>query len=118
VKIETHFPQARKIGRSKFSHEQNTGFAQRDAEDASGRGEQQAFGQQLANEASVAGAERGTQLKLPAAAERARQEQARDVGTGDQQHRAHRAQQQQQRAFGIAYDLFFQREGAGPRPTF
>ena len=55
--------------------------------------EQHAFGEQLADDAAAAGADGGADGDLARAAGGARQQQVGDVGAGDQQHAADRAQQ-------------------------
>ncbi len=61
--------------------------AQRHAKDAAGQREQDAFGQQLADDAAAPRADRGTDRNLTLAARRAGQQQVGDVGARDQQHK-------------------------------
>ena len=63
---------------------------------AAGRGQRQAFNQQLAHDADPARAERGADRHLAAARGAARQQQVGDVGARDQQHGRHRAEQRDQ----------------------
>ena len=59
--------------------------------------------------AAAAGAERGADRDFLAAAERAREQQVADVGTGDQQDEADRRQQHDQRPADVADDVLLQR---------
>ena len=66
---------------------------------AAEHGEQAAFGQQLAHEATARRAKRGPERQLPLARAGADEQQVRDVGAGDQQHAPDRAQEQEQGSF-------------------
>src|SRR5207248_1360579 len=70
---------------------------QEDTEQAAGPGEQESFGEDLANQAKPAGTQGDAQRHLALAESRARQEQAGDIGAGDEQEQAHYGHQQQQR---------------------
>ena len=67
------------------------------AESAADQREHQALGQELAQEAGAAGADRGAQRHLALARRGAGEQQARDVGAGDQQHEGDRAEQHHDR---------------------
>jgi len=58
--------------------------------------EQQAFGEQLLQQPSTSGAERGANAELAGPHRRARQHQAGDVGAGHEQHDADRGEQYQE----------------------
>ncbi len=62
-----------------------------------------------AEEASAAGAERAAHGELAPASGAARQQQTRDVGTGNQQDEADRAEQHEQRAAHVADERLLQR---------
>ena len=66
--------------------------AEQQAQEASGDGEQDTFGEQLADDAGAAGSQGGADGKLALAACGAHQQQIGHVGAGDQQHQADRAQ--------------------------
>ena len=66
----------------------------------SAEGEQQALDEQLAGDAPRAGAEADAERDLAGAGAGARQQQVGDVGAGDEEDGADRAQQDQQRARG------------------
>ena len=82
------------------------------ARGAADQAEQQAFGQHLPQQPTPPGAERrpNRQLALPRGG--ARQQQVRDVGAGDQQDEAHRAEQDEQRPLDVTDDLFVHRHEA------
>ena len=65
--------------------------------DRSRHGQQQAFGQQLADQAVVRGAEREARRELMPPGGGARQQEIRDVGAGDEQHQRDDAGQRDQR---------------------
>ena len=77
--------------------------------DAAGERQQHAFGQQLADDAAAAGADRGADRDLALPAGGADQQQVGDVGAGDQQHEADRAEQHQQRRPHVPHELSLQR---------
>ncbi len=69
-------------------------------------GKHQAFGEHLANQAGTAGSQRGADGDLLAARSRARQQEIREIGTGDQKDGADRAQQREQPAPETAGQVF------------
>ena len=83
--------------------------AEQHAQDAPGDGEQDAFGEELADDAGAAGSQGGADGKLALAAGGAHQQQVGHVGAGDQQHQADGAQQHEQRFAGVADDRVAQR---------
>src|SRR5262249_33789336 len=68
------------------------------------RGDEQAFGDQLANDPSATRAERGTNGDLRLAARRADQEEVRDVRAGDEKHEADCAEQRIEQRADVADD--------------
>ena len=69
-------------------------------------GEHHAFGQQLAQYAPAAGADGGADGELALAHGRARQQQVRHVGAGDEQNETNRAFEHQQFEPGVAHHGF------------
>ena len=87
-------------------HGQQRAHAQRrdrQAQNATDRGKQQAFGEQLADNAAAPGADGGSDGDLAGAAHGACQQQAGDVGAGDQEQAAYRAQQNVERCAHVAH---------------
>ena len=76
---------------------------------AAHRAEQEAFGQELADEVGAGRAKRGADGDLALALRRARQQQAGDVRARDQQHETDGAEQHQERGADAADDLVAQR---------
>ena len=74
--------------------------------------QQDAFGEQLADQALPSGAQGGTDRDLFLAGGGARKQQVRNVGAGDQQDQGHRAEQHQNGALHVPDDLFQQRHDA------
>ncbi len=66
---------------------------QRETDDGADAGEQQAFGEELTNQAAAARAHRGAHGELGRAHGAAREQQVGDVAAGDQQHERDRAEQ-------------------------
>jgi hypothetical protein len=79
--------------------------------------QQQALRQQLAREALAPGAERRAHRELLPPLERAREEQAREVRAGDQQHAERRAQEREQQQPRLPRQLVAQATTTAP-PTF
>ena len=82
------------------------------AEDRADGRQQQAFGEQLANQAPAAGAERRADGDFTITPGGARQQEVRDVGAGDEQHDQHRGGEQLQRAPHVADEQLLEREQA------
>ena len=68
--------------------------------------EQNAFGEKLANDAHVAGAQCCTNGKLARAPHRARQQKIRDVRTCNQQQETNGSEKHKQKRLDIADDIF------------
>ena len=66
----------------------------RDADPASGDGNDETFSEQLSDQPASPRAERGANRHLAATADPARQQEIRHVGAGDEQHEERRAEQQ------------------------
>ena len=94
--------QARDRGRRPRAQPPEPRFRQNETERSAHAGHQHALAQQLPHEAATRGPERGAHRQLATARRRARQQHVRDVGAGDQQHQADRAQQDQQRDAGVS----------------
>lgn len=74
-----------------------------------GEREHEALGQQLADDARLASAERGAYGDLARPRRAAREQQVGDVAAGDQQHQADRRQQRQQTLPDVADELLDER---------
>ena len=74
------------------------------SQDAPDRREHQAFGQELADDARPAGAQRRPDRQLTRAHRGARQQQVGDVGAADEQHEADDAEEQHRRQAELAAD--------------
>ena len=85
-----------------------------DAGEAAGDRQQQALLEHLPHYARLAGAERHADGDLALARRRARQQQVRQVGAGDEQHQQHRSAQNQQRRAQVAGDAPLQGGGENP----
>ena len=70
--------------------------------------QQHALGEQLADDARPAGPHGGPDGDLPAAGGRARQQQVRDVGAGDEKHEAHRPEQRPEGGPDVLHQLVLQ----------
>ena len=105
---------AGKAGRVDGEQRANAERAEAEAEHAAGQRQHHALGQQLPNDAAAAGADRRADRDLALAARGAHEQQVRDVGAGDQQHKADRAQQDEQRRPDVADDLVLQQLDAEP----
>jgi len=77
-------------------------FGEEHAEGGTGDGEQQAFGEQLAESTGAAGAERGRTAISRARAEERAMVRPGDVGAGDQQHERDGAGEDEQRGTDAA----------------
>jgi hypothetical protein len=88
---------------------------QQRAENPAGRGQHQALGEELADHAHPARPERRADgdLALPRGA--AREQQVGDIGTGDQQNEAHRAEHHEHRRLRVADDFLAERHERGAR---
>ena len=74
--------------------------------------DRRAFEEQLPDDAGAIGAERRPDRDFPPAARGARQQQIRDIRTGDEKHQADRSEQHQDRLARVADDLIEQRHDA------
>ena len=86
--------------------------AQRHAKYAAGQREQDAFGQQLADDAAAPRADRRTNGNFTLAARRAGQQQVGDVGACNQQHQRNRAQQDPERGADVGDEFILQQPRA------
>ena len=78
--------------------------ADADAQRPAKHREHQALGEQLPDDASALGAERGAHGNLTGARRRPREQQVGDVRTAQEQHEAHHAQQEHRRRLQVAAD--------------
>ena len=99
----------RKARRRKRSNRADARRRQHRADHAAGQREQRVFDEQRANQPAASSANRGANGGLRASCGAARQQQTRDVRARDEQHEAHRAEQQVQRPSAVAHHHFAQR---------
>ena len=91
AEIEAHFIQTRQVARPKGTDEVKAYRGEPCANQSRDGGEQDAFGEQLSHDPSGTRAERRANRHLARAADAARQREARDVGSGDQEDAKHGA---------------------------
>ena len=96
------------------SSSRSPAHASASADGARGDREHGAFGEQLTQQPPLSRAERAAQRDLALTRFRPREQQARDVGAGDQQQERHRAGQQQHGGTHGADDLVTQRRWRWP----
>ena len=82
------FADARNVARADGEQGAHAGEAEHQPEDAAGEGEQNAFSEQLADDARAAGSHRGTNGEFALASGGADEQKVGDVGAGDEQHEA------------------------------
>ena len=87
-----------------------------EAGDAGHQRQQRALGQQLAHQPAAPGPQGGAHGELAVAAQHPRQRQVGDVGAGQQQHQAGRAEQQPQDRPRVGGQRRQHRRGAGAEP--
>ncbi len=95
-----------------WRHQQQSAHApsaQCESQHTADRRQQYTLGQKLANHPPAPGADGRPDRQLPLPHSRARQQQVGDVGTGDQQHKPHRSQQNQQRQPHVVHQGLFHR---------
>jgi len=83
--------------------------AKHQAQGSAGESQQQTLCEQLPHDAPAAGSHGSADGDFPLAASGARQQQVRNIRTGNQQHQPHRAQQDRQRRPNLAGQLFLQK---------
>ena len=83
------------------------------AERRAGDGKQDRLGEQLADQAAAAGADRNADGEFVLAGGASSEQQDRDVGAADDQQRDDRAEQQNERTGKFAEDFFVQRDDLG-----
>ena len=84
------------------------------AERGAGEREDEAFGQRLAEQPPSARAERRAHRVLRVPLQPARQEQARDVGAGDEEDERHRSEQRHQQTPAVAIEDVLHRHDGAP----
>jgi hypothetical protein len=99
----------RQVGCVHTEERANSHDAENAARGRARQGQQDAFGEELADDASASGADGDADGDLPAACHGAGQQQVGDVGAGDQQHETDRAHQTQKRGAHIADHGFTER---------
>jgi hypothetical protein len=115
AQIDRHLREARNAGRAE-RHQRPR--APRGSDEAGGpaeQAEQGALGEELADQAGAARAERRPDGDLARARLRPRQQQVRHVDAGDQQHEADRAKQHEERLPDVAHHPLMQ--AARPPPS-
>ncbi len=103
------FADAGKAGGTDGQQRAHANVAEHEAEDAAGDGKHHAFGEQLADDAGAAGTHGGADGEFALAAGGAHEQEIGDVGAGDEQHEADRAEKDQQRLARAGNDGVAQR---------
>ena len=111
--IERHAGDSRHVGRPVRPQPGDGDSSDADAEDGGGDCEQAALDQELTKEPQRARAQGGANRQLAATARRPRQQQAGDVGAGDEEDAADRRHQQHERPAVIADEPVVQQADAG-----
>ena len=91
AEIEAHFIQTRQVARAEGADEANACQGEQCANQARDGGEQDAFGEQLPHDPSGTRSKRRANGHLARAGDAARQREACDVGSGDEEHAKHGA---------------------------
>ena len=107
--VERDLAETRHVRGSESGEQAQTSLRDGQAEEPSGAGEQKAVHEIPRGEPAPGGAERPPQVQVVHAGQRAREDEARDVGGGDEEDRAHRAEHQPQRTPSVARRLDRQR---------
>ena len=110
--VDRHLIEPRQLGADR-PHEPHEPPRDERSEGAAEAGEQQALGEQLAEEPPRARAEGGADRELALAAHAAREDEVGDAGAGHQQQQADRSEQQQQRPARVAHHLVLERADEG-----
>ena len=100
--IDSGLVQARDVGGTVGGDETDGEIGERDAAGAAGDRQHHVLGQPLRDDPRAARAERQANRRLAAACRRAREEQVRHVGAGDEQHQRDRRDERDQRAARLA----------------
>ena len=79
-----------------------------EAQGAAGRGEEQALGQEQADDPAAGGSDRRPERHLPPPSRAPREEHVGDVHAGDEEDHRHRGEGDQKRGTGAAHDLLAQ----------
>ncbi len=108
--VDAHVVQARHAPGAQRVDARQAQRGEREADGAAGEREQDAFGEQLPQDAGAARAERRADRHLLLARHRARQQQVRHVRAGDEQDEPDRAGQHQQRRAHVADDFLLERD--------
>jgi hypothetical protein len=95
----------------------HAGEPQREPARRAQRCEHHAFREQLPDQSPLTGTERGADRQFARTPGCAHQQQAGDVGAGNQQHHQHARLKYEQRRTGIAGQLLAQRHGVAAEPA-
>ena len=110
--IDRHLVETREIRRRQREERRHAPARDDGTAEAGGERQHHALGEELADQAAASGADRRAHDDLAAARRGARQQQIGDVGAGDEQHEAHRAEQHEQRLPRRADDGLMERRDA------
>ena len=100
--IDPNFRGARQLRRQDAKRDARGPSREEQAQRAASDRQQNAFGEQLANQAAAAGAQGGANRKFSRASRGARQQEIRDIDARDQQHESDRAEQQHQERLHVS----------------
>ena len=115
--VDVDLAQPREVGRMQCAKQSQGSGRDHEAERATGHREQAALGEQLPDHRPSARAQRRPEGELAFPDRGPHQEQMGDVGAGDHQHEAHRAEQDHQRRPGMLDHVLLQRARPGCAPA-
>ena len=116
VAVDPHVVQPRNTGRLEPDQHVDAPDRQQQPETAADDAEDDAFGEELADEAAAGGAERAAHRHLAFARRRAREQQVGDVGAGDQQDEADGAEKHQHGLADVADHRLVERDRGEVEP--
>ena len=103
------------IRRHARHHSPQNSEGQKEAQPGSRQSQQQIFRRQLAKQTRAPSAQRQPYGDFPLAVRRTAQEKVGDIGAGDEQDKAHSAQQQEQECSDLAHHLAAERQSHGAK---
>ncbi len=104
-----YFIEARKALWAELLQEFHAGIGEKNSSDAAGEREDQAFGEELAEQAGASGAERGANGDLALASGIAREKKAGDIGASNQENQGDRADEDHECRAHVADENVLQR---------
>ena len=117
LRVDGDVGQARQRSRRKRSQQVHAPGGEHQSRGAAKQRDDQALGEQLAQQPRTAGAERGANRQLAVARRRARQQQVRDIRARDEQDERDGAEQDEERPAHFANQFHVQRHEPDPDPA-